>query len=699
MERYFQISCHALIISGFGALALTGRLDTPSVVIFVAGFLFSTYRMIKGLPPLVTARAAFLLSCFYVVFFLFDSMILSGSFIPATIHMVLFLELAKLFQEKTDKDYLYLIVLSFLQILAASSLTIDMSFVATLFFFLVALVSTLMSFDMYRSERHATLNAEEVAGPLSGMSLWATTWIILAGIGLFLLIPRVGTGYFSRAAVESLLMSGFNESVQLGDIGQVKLSSAVVMRATPISGSPSSIVKWRGLSLDHFDGQNWYKTDRSRTRIRPFPEEHFQISPVENTGDQLRYEILLEPLATTTLFGPHSIRSITGPVQALHVDNEEGVYLRFQSVRRVQYQVLSEVPNRRRLERTTVEPPFPPDIDPKYLQLPQDLDPRITELAQQITSAGSSTAEKASLVEAHLKRNFDYSLDLNWTPGPQPLTTFLFEAKRGHCEYFASSMAILLRSVGIPTRIVNGFLTGEYNPIGNNYIVRQSDAHSWVEVYVPGLGWAEFDPTPPDPNLREMNLLTQMSMYVDAAELFWNSYVLIYDSGTQLQLFRSAQDSVQSMQTSVRDQADEWVGRGQLLSDQMMDRLRHWVEAAWFWIAIGLLVVGAFAFNNRRKIRTWLQIRQLRNGGAVVHADVVEHMFYRAARLAERRALKRRPVQTWREWILGLQDAERRRLLTKALHVFEKSKYGRAVVSPAEFRLLEETIRELKGAR
>ena len=93
---------------------------------------------------------------------------------------MLFLELAKLFQQKSDKDYLYLIILSFLQILAASSLTIDMSFVATLFLFLVALISTLMSFDMYRSERKSETEMEEVAVPLGGMSLWATVWIWVA---------------------------------------------------------------------------------------------------------------------------------------------------------------------------------------------------------------------------------------------------------------------------------------------------------------------------------------------------------------------------------------------------------------------------------------------------------------------------------------------------------------------------------------
>src|SRR5215813_4051902 len=294
MKRYFQLSCHALMITAFFALAFTGRLDAPAIVFFTIGLAGSVYRTVKGLPEPLSARWAFLLSCAYILFFLFDMMMLSASFIPASIHLVLFLQIAKLYQEKTDRDYFYLIILSFLQILAASSLTIDISFVVMLFLFLVALVSTLMSFDMYRSQRNTASDSQRVAVPLSGMSLWATIWIVLTGTILFLVIPRVGTGYFTRAAAQSLLMSGFTDSVQLGDIGQVKLSSAVVMHARRISGPTAAIFKWRGIALDRFDGHNWYKTDRKRRLIQATPDGEYWVGPVVERGDVAEYELLLE---------------------------------------------------------------------------------------------------------------------------------------------------------------------------------------------------------------------------------------------------------------------------------------------------------------------------------------------------------------------------------------------------------------------
>src|SRR5436190_12255853 len=666
MQRYFQVSCHALMISAFAALALTGRLNTPAIIICTTALSVSVYRTVKGLPEPLSPRGAFILSCGYVVFFLFDMMVLSASFIPASIHLVLFLQAAKLYQKKTDRDYLYLIVLSFLQILAASSLTIDISFVAMLFLFLVALTSTLMSFDMYRSERNQTATLERIVAPLGGMSLWAAAWIVLIGVVLFLVIPRVGTGYFTRATTQSLLISGFTDSVQVGELGQGKLSSAVVMHARQISGIPFAVLKWRGVALDRFDGHNWSRTDRKRRLLQSSLEGEFWLRPVEHQDDVAQYELLLEPLATNALFGPYQVRSVSGRLQGVEYDSDDSIYLRVPSARRTQYQVLSEIPKykaEKKQSDPSGEEPIPASISSRYLQLPRDLDPRIAELARNITSKGRSTFDKATLVEAYVKRNYKYTLDLSWTPGPQPVTTFLLAAKTGHCEYFASAMAILLRAAGIPTRLINGFLMGEYNPVGGDYIVREYDAHSWVEVYVPGRGWTEFDPTPPDPNHREMTLALQLSQYIDAIELFWNSYVIVYDTGSQLQLFRSAQDRVQSAQSAIRAKSEKWIIEGQMFSERVGDHLRELIETTSFWVVITVLAAMGLMLKYRQMLKTQVEIWRLRRGRIVVHQDVVEELFYRATRLAEARAAKRAPTQTWREWTFGLPDPARRPIL------------------------------------
>jgi hypothetical protein len=402
-------------------------------------------------------------------------------------------------------------------------------------------------------------------------------------------------------------------------------------------------------------------------------------------------------LATTALFAPYQLRTVSGKINGLDGDNDDSIYAHIPSLNRLQYQVQSEIPpqsgwaNRIEASGATV----PPDIRAKYLQLPENLDPRVRDLAIQITDKGASTAEKASLVESYLRRNYKYTLNLNWDPGDQPISTFLFTAKEGHCEYFASSMAILLRAAGIPTRLVNGFQMGEYNPVGNDYIVRQSDAHSWVEVYVPGRGWLEFDPTPPDPNQKEMNLAVQLSQYVDAAELYWSSYILVYDSGSQTQLFRSAQERAQLIQMEFRDKSDRWIDRGQMFSDRVAARMRSLIDAAGFWLLIVLIAAAVAVIRNRSRILTEIRIWQLRRGTGAVDEEVIGELFYRAARRADSRHTPRKPGQTWREWLRELPDAERNAMV-QALEIFERSRYGRIPATSEDFALLDRAGRNLK---
>jgi transglutaminase-like putative cysteine protease len=703
VERYFQISFHLLVLTGFMALVETGRLDIPSVLIFLTLFSATAYRTLKRRPPLLGAHAAFFLSLVYVFFFVVDALIISASFIAAIIHLILFLELAKLAQAKTDKDYLYLILLSFLQVLAASSLTIDMSFAITLFFFLVALVSTLMSFDIYRSHRSAS-NADTlpIGVSLSGMSVWAAIWIVVIGVALFFTIPRMGTGYFSRAATQGLLLSGFSDSVELGAIGEVKLSSALVMRTRLLDGLPTAAPKWRGLALDTFDGRTWSKSNRRRESLRSRGEDQYSVQDRTGHGTPLLFQVFLEPLATPALFGPHIIRSVRGDFRGLERDDANSVYQRVRSVRRTQYEVLSEIPLRTLAVNAAADNDdggsLSPDEADVYLQLPVTLNPRIIDLADEVTRDGDTAFEKAALVETYLKTNYEYSLELNWDPGLEPLSQFLFDSASGHCEYFASSMAIMLRAVGIHTRVVNGFLPGEYNSVGDSYIIRQSDAHSWVEVYVPGQGWIEFDPTPPDPNRNDLSMLVLISHYIDAAELFWNAYILTYDSTTQFQLFRSAQDAVQAAQNGLRSQSDSLARSGQAVSERLAATIRETVETLWFWSLVGLIGCLTLWMQHRCRIQTYWKLWNLRHGRGNADHDVVTTLFYRVTKLAGARSGTRLPHQTWREWMTQLPDEGRRRLVAAALDVFEKARYGGLPVTTEEYRTLEQTLRELKGA-
>ncbi len=132
--------------------------------------------------------------------------------------------------------------------------------------------------------------------------------------------------------------------------------------------------------------------------------------------------------------------------------------------------------------------------------------------------------------------HYEYTLELPPVEPADPLAFFLFHRKKGHCEYFASSMAVMLRMIQIPSRVVTGFQSGVFNPISGSQLIRTSDAHSWVEAWLPDRGWVTFDPTPPDPHGQQLSAWTRLGFYADAVDVFWQDWVLNYNLDRQLQL-------------------------------------------------------------------------------------------------------------------------------------------------------------------
>jgi hypothetical protein len=168
-----------------------------------------------------------------------------------------------------------------------------------------------------------------------------------------------------------------------------------------------------------------------------------------------------------------------------------------------------------------------------------------------INSHARNRYDEARAIEAQLQNDYGYSLEMK-AGGPDPLSDFLFNVKTGHCEYFSTAMAVMLRTRGIAARVVNGFLSGEYNEAANAYTVRQSDAHSWVEVYFPQTkSWVTFDPTPAAGRTEpsRSGIAGQMEKYAEAVELMWFQYVVGYDKQEQRSLATAARNQLFAFQT------------------------------------------------------------------------------------------------------------------------------------------------------
>jgi transglutaminase-like putative cysteine protease len=181
-----------------------------------------------------------------------------------------------------------------------------------------------------------------------------------------------------------------------------------------------------------------------------------------------------------------------------------------------------------------------PEVERKrYLQLP-DMPARIGDLAREWTRNATTTMEKAKAVESELRKGYRYDLNSPSPGDPNPLDHFLFESRRGHCEFYSTAMAVLLRHVGVPTRNVTGFGGGSYNKFGRFYSVRQGDAHSWVEVFVDDVGWVTFDPTPPADALPRSQIVGAWAYVRDLLEATsqrWDRHVVNYDLNQQVSMW------------------------------------------------------------------------------------------------------------------------------------------------------------------
>jgi transglutaminase-like putative cysteine protease len=179
----------------------------------------------------------------------------------------------------------------------------------------------------------------------------------------------------------------------------------------------------------------------------------------------------------------------------------------------------------------------------RYLALPGSLPTRVVELAHGWTDELPGPEAKARRIEEHLRRDYTYDLRSPSQGKSQPVDHFLFESKRGHCEFFSTAMAVMLRAVGIPSRNITGFVGGTWNRFGRYYSVREGDAHSWVEAYIDSTahpGWRTFDPTPPSgaqPLEPPNGVYYYARDFVEALSQRWNKYVVGYDLRKQVHMF------------------------------------------------------------------------------------------------------------------------------------------------------------------
>ncbi len=742
IHRYFEASLFFMLVTSTFTVAFTGKLDALAAFLPPLVLGLKAVRWVRGRPPELTHAIATTLTVAYMFFFPLDLFFFSRGLaedapspalyaaLLATIHLLLFTMVVRLYSASTTRDYMFLTMISFALVLSAAILTTDTWFLLFLFIYIVLAVSTFMGLEIQRSSQGTaappmamgTQSARRLNRALSVTAFVMAVASLAAGAVIFFVLPRITAGYLSGFNLQPTLISGFSDDVSLGQIGAIKQNSAIVMRVQ-VDGGPVALgnTYWRGNAFTTFDGRRWSSephVDQAilpeaggwyalRANIPPLSGRELRLAPLRRVS----YRVYLEPMATSTifvathgvavrgLFAPGTYRLNSRHQPFLRLDDRTGAIENpAHGFGKVFYEARSLVPNVPPDLLRAAAADYDEKLSKTYLQLPATMDPRIQGLAEQVTATAPTVFDKAAAIERHLRTQFGYTLDLG-NPPADPLPWFLFERRAGHCVYFASAMAVMLRTLGIPARNTTGYLQGEYNDVGDDFIVRASDAHSWVEVFFPGYGWIPFDPTPAALGAQR-GLWGRLGFYWDWLELMWIDWVVNYNAAQQQQLGRNLQRA--SLNWSERLRA-WWQANRTAAGWTMMRWQQHVTRAARTSpvsaaAVLALLALAVLVILRGQAMREFLLALAVRRGWRVAPqatAELASAQYRRMLRLLERRGMRKAAGQTPLEFAASLPSAALAAPVTELTVRYQASRFGAA---PADLVNMAALIDALRAA-
>jgi len=609
-EQAFRLSSILLATTAFAGLlfaqslpAWLALLTTTILLLMLFETLGWSYakRLTSNLPAFSTMWNVLLIGAFLL--FLVDVTMVSRELLPAGIHFLALLLSIKLFLLQHRRDYRHLYAISFMAILASAALTTDAWYIPIFLAYILSLVWSLLLYHLTSDATPPSLaplvetaTVERSSSRITSRFFWLTNGIAVATFTLtlliFFLLPRIGAGFLQKSRGESLKTTGFSERVDLGMIGAVKEDPQIVMRVElpnqPAAGRDR--VYLRGVAFDRYTGQSWRSTNRRRRSLGLVADGTFAVhssgsrAPA-NPSEPLRQDILLEALDTSVLFAAPFADLIIGEFPGVQVDSMNGFHLPFPVSSRIRYSVISRDHHIQTDEQMGLDPEYSKSVRDRYLQLP-DLSGQVSELARRVTVDAPTPYEKSLAIQQHLTNGYRYSLDTGNAVSERPIEDFLFTRKTGYCEHYATAMVLMLRTVGIPARLVTGFLATEWNDFGQYYTVRQRDAHAWVEVYYPNSGWVTMDPTPsssPSPMPSGWDLLQRIS---ESFRLQWDRLFIRYSARDQMAVVYSLRES----SGSARDLVSGWIVALKTSTAQTIRQLSAYVQEA-TPLALGLLIM------------------------------------------------------------------------------------------------------------
>jgi len=544
-RKNLSIFTHLLALTGYLSLFLGNNTNLIITGLYLLVLFLSLFYDLSNRNYLVNNTISNILALILIIFLGTRLFLFNEELLNILIYFIVFVQLIKFLGKKELKDYEQIILISFFQILAGAVTTTKIIYGLLLIVFVLISIITIFLFNINKeqSDIKDVIEKDKYFNFKTLISSATIIWIcvIVMSLTVFLFMPRLKGNFLTSSLLnKQKLSSGFNEEIELGQVGEIKKDSSPVMRVkflNKIKEDLPDTLYWRGLALDYFDGVFWKQSYKNqRTRIEKNYEGLFVVEKKKKT-DLAEHEIVTQPIDTDVVFSANKPVAFADlPFRNLFSVNNSYFHGGTFS-NNTKYTAYSDlyIPARDLLINASGN--LPREILIKYTK-PFNVSRDIINLSKEIQMQNKSDFENAENVKDYLINNLSYTRVLENSGDYPPLDQFLFDGKEGHCEYFATAMVVILREMGIPSRLVTGFVGGEYNSLGRYYLIRESDAHAWVEVYFPEYGWINFDPTPGnDTDLyKGFNIITGSLEYL---RYRWNRYVVDYNINDQQKILKN----------------------------------------------------------------------------------------------------------------------------------------------------------------
>ena len=634
--RQFKPALYALLLLGFTGFAMAA--ENPLIwVIGVAGVLlhlqFTRSGGFRPLPRLV-ANLITIAAAGWMVLRIRQAVDVP---ILAIGEFLVLLQLIKLYEQRANRDIAQLLVLSLLLMVAAAISKPSLLFGLLLVGYLCLSLYCCLLFHLKVETDHARLTSgpypqpvdpamvrhdqRQLSRSMRRLTAFASLAAVFMAVVVFLLFPR-GTGAGLVGNVDfkpSQAMTGFSDTVSFQSVARIQQNTTPVanVRITQDGkpwGAAGQEILLRGNAPDFYvsdpaspDRWKWLRGNRDDTDLLAASDDNTQVfSEPDDDQPVFKQEIRLQPTGTDVLFGmPGLVRLTPGREMRFRYSPADQVLQSLdpltQEIRYTVFSTNGPIPVAGEAKRVNYKLYNPAMVLPRRLRADADalkIDPRIRDFVMQDAVCGTDDngnlaqqrldTDKPSALDAKIAENiihyfnehFAYTLDLTDARklnDTDPLVQFLYDFKKGHCEYFAGAMALMCQSIGMEARMVVGFKCDEFNSVGGYYLVRQSHAHAWCEIVTPA-GWTTFDPTVgrlADGAPQTSAWWQNVRHFIDYLQFTWGDNVVNYDAESRTSVIQSVDDGM----ANAAVQSSDWIAR-----------VRRWFnEANFYFISSGLI--------------------------------------------------------------------------------------------------------------